>query len=271
MIKSVFDYINKNGIVSSLIASVIFALILFLISRDTSILTYEVITNQKLFESSNNEALIILNKDSQQIKQDIYYLEIDVWNQGNKEIKLEDIKENFILKFEDEVVILGEFKIEETHPKVSQSKVKIDSLQEKIIIINKYLEKGNGVKLMGYYSSISEKPSEITHKGYITKGGQIKCYNKSFSQKYSTIIVIVFLVITSAFAYYSARYVGKFISDIIDKYIDKEKYKNWNSIAYIAILIPVAYFFLFKFVNNIPRWIKEFLENYFNPESPFNL
>lgn len=267
--KKIFKFINENGIVSSLLASIIFALIIFVVSRDKSVLTYEIATNQKLFESENNEALIILRKDSQEVKRDIYYIEIEIWNQGNKPIEEQNIKESISFDFGKDIEILNGIKLEETHPNVTKSTIKIDSSRQKIITKFKYLEKGNGIKLKSYYTSSLEKESEIIHKGYISEGGEIKCFNETFSQAYSTWISIIFFFISIGFAWFASHYVFKYLDIGIGKFIDKEKHKYWNLAAYIIISIPILYFVLFKFLNKVPRWIKEFLENYFNPESPF--
>ncbi len=268
-LKKLATFINGNGIISSLVASILFTGLVFLISRDRSILTYDVRANIKLFESDDNESFIILRRDSSEVEKDIYFIEVDIWNQGNKGINSADVKQAISLSLTGDIELLPDPILLETHPEVTDARIRYDSLGVDILVSFHYLERGNGIKLKAYYASGSSEPSQVNCSGYIAGGGIIKNFDKTFSQTYAIWIWIMMLIITIVFAYYVSGIIFRNLTKFVDSVIDFKKYRLWNYLLYGLISIPIGYFVLIKYINKIPMWIKEFLEYYFNPQSPF--
>lgn len=270
MFRKIYDIINENGIISSLIASALFALVLFSVSMDKRILTYDVVSNQKLFSSSESNALIILDKDSQSLDRNIYYIEIDIWNQGNKAIEVDNIKEDLSLVFDNDVRILTPLTIQETHPVVTRAEAQADTLLNGISLSFDFLEDGNGIKLKGYYMSEFDNKSEVALLGYISRGGEIKTFKESFFEKHA---ISTFIILTSLFGfigYYVSNYIGGIINRIVGRFIDRNRYRIWNWIVYYSFAAIIVYFLAVKVLGVLPIWIRDGLGNYFNPASPFS-
>jgi len=267
--KNIQKIINENGIVSSLIASIIFAILVYIFSKENSILTYKVVTHERLFEESNSEALIILNKDSERISKDIYFLEIDVWNQGDKAITKAELKDDITLAINQNSEFLKEIKVEETHSRVTRAHVCLDSLRRKLVFAFDYLEKNNGVKIKCYYTTKDSIKSLIQVTGYISGGGKIKYFNEAFLEKYNIGLVLTALILGITIIWFAQKYLGDFIDLLIDKYCNNIKFKYFRLLVWLFIYIPIAYFLVIKVLSFAPMWLYDLTKQYFNHDSPF--
>lgn len=267
--KRILNFINRNGILSSLIAAAIFALIVFFINRDKRILTYKIITHEKLFDKEDNTSFLLFTKDSIRINQNVYFLEIDIWNQGDLAILEQDIRDPFVLKLDKGAAIVTNPKIIETHPNVTNSIIKLDSIKNSTQLQFDFLEKGNGIKIIQYYSYKNSEPSNVKHNGYISGNSEIRYFNETFTHKYNNWLILVALILSVFLIIPASSWLSRFIDRQIEKYGSGIKQKYIKLILWLIIYMPIAWFTIVKVLGKIPRWIYEFLAEYFNRDTPF--
>lgn len=265
--RNFFKVINNNGIISGIIVVIIVFIVGYFFSREKQIFTYETISNKILFDREDNNSFIILDKDSLRINSNIYYLEVDLWNQGNIAIEASDLKIPIELKIPKGYQFFENIVIEETHKKITQTKFSLNDSLNKLVINFLYLEKGNGIKIKGYYKSKYLEACSPEINGYITNQGLIKNYNTSFLNKNGWIIFGILL-----FALYFT--VNLTSNDILDKinfqiksWFKKDQKKGLNAITLLTI---ISFFFLMFGTYLFLKYSIEFFISYFNGKSPFN-
>ncbi len=268
--KKVFEFINRNGILSSLIASVIFAFCIYFFSIDKRILSFKEVTHEMLYDKNENFGLTIFANDSIKLDKNIFFLEVDLWNQGNKPIEQKDIKDNFGLKLEEGFTFLANSKVFETHKEVTKSEILLDSIKSKLYLTFEFLEKGNGIKVKTYYVSDSKEKSSIEPLGYIAQNTIIRHFNSTFTEKYRIWIALVVWIIGLALMIWTGNKISNKIDELFDKYlINYLKNKVVRRIAGLLIYFVILWYFLVKVLSKIPKWIYEFIADYFNRDSPF--
>lgn len=165
MIKKVFDFINKNGIISSLIASAIFSIIVYYANSDYKQLIYYEVLNEKIVDSKLGKGFKIYTSDNRLVKDNLFLLRLIIGNKGNVPIEKIDIKQNLIIKLDSSSIILNETKIIETHHKVTKANFKN---HHNIIEYDfEFLEKKNIIQFDIYYTS--KEKSNYNFYGYIAK------------------------------------------------------------------------------------------------------
>lgn len=268
--KKLFELINRNGILSSLIASAIFAFCIYFFSIDKRILSYKEVTHEMLYDNDENFGLTILTNDSIKLDKNIFFLEIDIWNQGNQPIEQKDIKDNFGLQLEEGFTFLATSKIFETHKEVTKGEILIDSIKSKMFLTFDFLEKGNGIKVKTYYISKSKEKSSIKPLGYIAQNTIIRHYNSTFTEKYRLWISLFVYIIGLALMIWVGYKISNKIEELFDKYLIKYL-KNIvvRRIAGLLVYFVIFWFFLVKVLSKIPKWIYDFIADYFNRDSPF--
>jgi len=173
-VKKIYKLINENGILSSLIASVIFAIVLLFLNNERKSLVYDVFFHEKIIDVEQGKGFEIYDSDSVKVTDNLYLLKLDIWNKGNKPISITDIKEKINFQLDTSAVILNEVVIHENYSNVTNTTILKQS--NKIFLNFDYLEKQNAIRLQLYYSN-NEK-SKVKFNGYIAEGDNIQRISK---------------------------------------------------------------------------------------------
>lgn len=171
MIKRFFEIVNKNGLVSSLVAAALFSCIVYLFNSDFKQLVYSEHLNDNIIDYETGKGFRIYTADSVLISNNLYLLRINIWNRGNEPIFKNDVKEQLQLELDSSATIVNNVSVIETHPKITKANITNDS--NRVFIDFDFLEKKNGIQLNVYYTS--NKKAEYKFSGYIANSkGLIK-------------------------------------------------------------------------------------------------
>jgi len=260
-LNKIYNWINRHGIITSIIASAIIIALTFFFSKDKKILTYKIVTHEQLFNPRLTPEFSFYLGDSIEISSNVYYCEFDIWNQGNSAIERNNIKEKIKLILNDSSNIIGVPELIQTHPNIINGRISIES--SKLSINLDFLEKKNGLKIKFYYTNPSTSKSLIKLEGYISGNSEIKYFNESFMRSSNSWFIAIYFIFTGIIAVF----IGWQSSDIGIKIGDKfENTYLRYSIPVLSILFSgvISYFFI-KFVKNLLN----LFTNYMNSDSPF--
>ena len=168
--KNIIQTINNNGILSSLFASVIFAGIVFFVTKAERKLVSKITFHDEVLNRQENPDFLLYYKDTLPIKNNLYLTHIEFWNEGTTPIRSEDLLEEIQIKLSDGKII-GNVEIEETHPKVIKAAVNYLDSGNALALRFNFLENTNGIKLRFYY--VGEQKSNIKMDAYITGGNGV--------------------------------------------------------------------------------------------------
>lgn len=220
--RSIFQIINDNGILSSIAASIIFAILAYFVTSPERKLVYKTNFHLEVLNLEKNPDFSLVYQDSLTIKKNLYLVSISFWNDGKTPIISSDLRRELTISLDStDTKILGAIEINESHKDITQTKVKISDAKNEISMRFDFLERGNKIELKFYYASPSR--SSMDMDTYITGGKNIEKSNTVFKPLVNIILtfLIWFLFIKklSAFVknnkYLSDRPKGKSIKDTI--------------------------------------------------------
>lgn len=191
--KRVFKWINNNGILSSIAATIIVGIVIYITNRNFKLLTYSEIIHEEIYNPSVDSYLIIFSADSSPVVKNLYLLELDFWNQGNVPIEYDDIKLPIKITLDSIDQIIQPIKIIESHPDLLKLKTEINDSSHSINSKFEFMDKGIGFKLRLFYEANDKCHYKIT--SYIKGQLNIKSFDDSFWSKSKIWILLIIFVI----------------------------------------------------------------------------
>jgi len=208
-------------------------------NRKQKLPTYFQLSPKKIFDSERTDSrLILLSKDSVQIKEDVYYVIVRLWNRGNTPIQKQDIKQHTTIKLSEEATMLDFEVLDETHPNVTKcTLVRTSNAPNSIIVNFDYLEKGNGIELALYYQAKDEPSVEV--ESYIadsdTPNNSFENHD-DFRPRLALIDLLAMAlsgILSYTFFYKNYNKIAKPVEDAIDKI-------KFSFIRFVLMLVLVA-------------------------------
>jgi hypothetical protein len=263
--------ILKNLLLYGLLSGLIIFFLTEKISRNKKLLTYKVVIHEKLFETDENMGLKILVNDSITLDENLFIVEIDLWNQGRRPIEENDIKELFGFKLEEGYQFISNVYLKETHSSVTKAKIEYNQSKRNILIDFNYLEKRNGIKVKTYYSSEYIEKSKLEPVGYIGQTPNIKHFNSTFTFKYGMWVTFILMIIGVIIVWRTSLYLTKYIDDVYDKVFgDLIPSKIIKNLISLSVLLAIVVFLVAPYLSKIPLFLYDLIADYFNMDSPFS-
>ena len=152
-----------------------------------------------IFDKENSTPKIkLLSNDSILINENVYVSSIVIWNNGELEIKKDDVRKEFMVTVSNAKVLDYQI-VNQTNPEISNFKVEHNS--NELLIDWDYFDPKFGFELQIIYSGVAE--SEIKVSGYVL-GREIKKVStrKPASSFHYILIINLVLFIILAFAFF---------------------------------------------------------------------
>jgi len=166
--RSIFQIINDNGVLSSIVASVVFT---YLITSPERKLVCKTNFHEEILNLESNPDFSLLYKDSLTLKKNLYLVSLSFWNEGKTPIIRNDLRKELTISVDSLNEILGEIEINESHKGIINTGTEINDANNEISVNFDFLERGNQIDLKFYY--IGNDSSRIEMDTYITGGSGV--------------------------------------------------------------------------------------------------
>jgi len=232
MFKNLLSSTAFWGIIGLVVAG-----IFFMLSNNQREPVYTIVKEPTLiFDKENASAkLKVISTDSTEIKKNIYVTTLGFWNNGNLEIKKEDVREKIEMKLLDGEEILDIIITKQTKPKIANFEI-IHESDTTVFIDWDYLDPNFGLEYQVTYSGTSE--SDIVMDGYVL-GASVSKVEPLPEKNLSLFIFMAFIL-------YTIKEVGSFIKNFNKNHLIKNVLR---SLLFIASFIYIFWFAYIYFIQ----------------------
>jgi hypothetical protein len=221
-------------------------------SRQYKQLSYYVTPNPpKVVDSSvRDQNIKVLLRDGTEIKQDLYVVQVTLWNSGSQPIKPEDIGSTIGFEYADKHQILSPTIVNSIHPEIANWDL-VDKSGKKGIVYSsicprwKIIDSDFAVKIQ--LLTTNNNPASLKAFGYVIGAGSLKKVDNarksvslfSFLARVLSFLTIVFLSVSI----FSGEFKGRL-----------RQYGHWNSwvifiLTFTLLMLCCASFILYDYFS----------------------